>query len=272
MTTFKIGAAMMVRNASLFIGAVVQALSWVDCLYIYDDNSSDGTRQLARANAHMPLHLEQSENSLPAFAHGERESRNYVLERAFEMCNCDALVLVDSDEMLSAALRPLIVETFRDPKLDSVCFSTWHIYDDMSYIHFWETHMNGVYLIDPHIRVIRRGKYFEAGSPDGSHPFIRTTDFTRCIHGPYHYHLKYHSRSPYPNYALNFLPKRPTRSDVAPYLRKLPEPIPADIRKALSQVQWDSFGPLETDYYTSYEGRRQILSPDQALVHPRDLK
>jgi len=271
-TTLKIGAAMMVRNSSVFITAALNALAWVDCLYIYDDNSNDGTRELALASSPVPLHLERSENQLPVFARGERAVRNYILETAFENCKCDALVIVDSDEMMSAGLRPLIIETFSDSKLDSICFSTWHLYDDTSYIHFWETHMNGVYLIDPHIRVIRRGKYFEPGYPDGSHPFIRTTDFTRCIHGPYHYHLKYHAQSPYPNYALSFLPKRPTPTDIAPYLRRLPEPAPTDIRAALSQIRWNSGGLLESDYYESYQEQRQTLSPDQALVHPRDFK
>ena len=200
------------------------------------------------------------------------EIRNHLVCQVFKKLNCDLLVLVDSDELLSRNIKTVILQTFSDPKIDSLCFSIWHLYNKKKYIHFWETHMNGTYLIDPHIRVIRKSRRYEMGYPDGSHPFIRTTDLTRCIHGPYHYHLKYYHKSPYPNYSLGFLPEYPTPKQVKPYLRNLSFPIPADVRRCIDMVDWSSISRMETSYYASYKSTRTTLTSREASIHPRDKK
>src|ERR1700733_11036933 len=236
----------MARNASFFIAPVIRSLSWVDSLYLYDDQSSDNTASIARHSTERPFVIERGLAQQPAFARGELAARNYVVQRAFDECNCDVLLLVDSDELFSSSLRSIILETFADPHLDSLCVSSWHLYTTRQYIHCWETHMNGVYMVDPHIRVIRPGRVFEASYSDGSHPYIRTTDFTHCIHGPHHYHLKYFHQSPFPNYALNFLPKYPCRADVRPFLRTLPHRLSHDVRHHLKEVPWGMIQQTET--------------------------
>jgi hypothetical protein len=70
-------------------------------------------------------------------------------------------------------------------------FSIFHLYDEKRYIHLWEDMINGVNLIDPHTRVVNKEKRFEPLFDDGSHPIINATEKTYCIHGPYHFHLKY---------------------------------------------------------------------------------
>ena len=262
----------MARNASFFIGSAIRGLSWVDVLYLYDDHSNDDTVDKARQTSQPKLVIERGIDPKPAFERGELAARNYVVRRAFDECNCDVLILADSDELFSSSLRAVICETFSDPHLDSLCLSTWHLHDTKQYIHCWETHMNGVYMVDPHIRVIRRGRVYEGAYADGSHPYIRTTDFTRCIHGPHHFHLKYYCKSPLPNYALNFLPKYPSRADVRPYLRSLPFPLPPDVRRHLREVSWGTVYRTDADYYGTYQCIRVAQTPQQVLTHPRDRK
>ncbi len=267
----KIGAAIMARNAEFFIEAAISSLSWVDGVYLYDDNSIDRTVNIARNAATVFFVVDESKDIDSVFRRGEKNVRNHIIQRAFSLLKCDVLILLDSDELLCSNLKPIIYDVFSDPKIDSLCFSIWHLYSLNKYLHFWETHMNGVYMIDPHIRVIRQNKKFENNFPDGSHPFIRTTDFTRCIHGSYHYHLKYFRESPYPNYALNFLPKYPSAIDVAPYLRRLPAPLPEDIRANIQRIDWNHSSRIDTDYYKSYKRERILLTSDQVNIHPRDI-
>ncbi len=150
----------MVKNAGFFIADVIRSLSWVDSLYLYDDQSIDDTADIARHSTLRPLVIERGLNAEPAFARGELATRNYIVGRAFDECNCDVLLLAGSDEMFSSSLRTVICETFADPLLNSLCVSTWHLYTTKQYIHCWETHMNGVYMIDPHVRVIRCGRVY----------------------------------------------------------------------------------------------------------------
>jgi hypothetical protein len=269
--TLSIGAAMMARNAEALVGHSIVSLSWVDGIYLYDDNSTDGTVRAATQATRVPLVVERGKERDAIFKRGEMVVRNAITDEAFERLGCDVLVLIDSDELMTRQLRDVIFETFADPAIDSLCISTWHLFDERRYLHFWETHMNGSYMIDPHIRVIRKNNRYQPGFDDGSHPFIKTTDQTRCVHGGHHFHMKYHHLSPYPNYALGFLPKRLTWSSVEGFLRDLPFMLPADIEAVLSSIDWTAMEIQETDYYDAYEIIRVPMSPSQALVHPRDV-
>jgi hypothetical protein len=235
----RIGAAILVRDMSPSIAATVESLSWTDGIYLYDDGSVDDTVRLASEHARVPLYVEHSANPVSAFQIGERTVRNYVLDRAFELLNCDCLISIDGDELLARSLRPVIEHELR-PRTGygSISLSMWHLYTTRQYLHFWETKVNDREMLDPHTRVIRRGLHFEDIFPDGRHPAIRARRTTLCLNGPHHFHVKYAFGSPYTNTCLPFLPPKPAVSDVKTFLRELPFTLPSDIHQALRLLRW----------------------------------
>jgi len=265
----KIGACVMVHNMASLIGACVKSLQWTDGIFIFDDHSTDGSLEIARQYSNVLIKFERSSANDVVFKKGELESRNYILDRAFQELNADVMVIIDADEMLSSFIEPKIVELFNDSSADSIAFSTWHLYDGKKYLHFWETNINGVDMIDPHTRVVKPGKRFVPLFDDGSHPILEATSATKCFHEPYHFHLKYYHRSQFPNYSIYFLPERPTASDVAPYLRELPFELPKDIASALSIIDWDKMPHYKETPHHALQ-RVKFTNPNEALVHPKD--
>lgn len=265
----RIGACIMVHNMAPFIGACVQSLQWTDGIFIYDDHSTDKSVEVAQEHSTIPIKVEQSKKDGVAFERGELETRNYVIDRAFEELNVDILLIVDADEVFSSLLRPRIVESFMNSDMDGMMFSIWHLYDNTRYIHFWETKINGVDMIDPHTRVIKKNRHFTPLFEDGSHPILEPTINTVCLHGPYHFHLKYYHKSTLPNYSIYFLPERPTENDISPYLRVLPFELPDDVKSAISLIDWKNI-PFykETPHYSSK--RVRFTNPSDALIHPKD--
>lgn len=259
----------MVYNMAPLIGACVKSLQWVDGIFIFDDHSTDGSIEAAQKYFKVPIKFERSSVSNMAFKKGELESRNYILDQAFKELEADIMVIADADEMLSSLIKPKIIELINDSSADSIMFSTWHLYDERRYLHFWETTVNGVKMIDPHTRIIKPGKHFTPLFDGGSHPILEAVSTTKCLHGPYHFHLKYHHQSTFPNYSIYFLPERPTASDVAPYIRELPFKLPEDIRSALSVIDWDKMPyHKETPHHTLQ--RIKFTDPNEALIHPKD--
>ena len=124
-------------------------------------------------------------------------------------------------------------------------------------------------MIDPHTRIIKKGRHFIPLFENGSHPILEPTKNTVCFHGPYHFHLKYHYKSTFPNYSIYFLPERLKREDVLPYLRPLPFELPNDVRSAISLVDWDSLPPYKETPHHSSE-RVKFTNPSEALIHPKD--
>ncbi|MEK7151095.1 MAG: glycosyltransferase [Patescibacteria group bacterium] len=265
----KIGACIMVHNMAPFIGACVQSLQWTNGIFVYDDHSTDGSIDVAQAQSEIPINVEYSKNKDVAFKRGELETRNYVIDRAFKALGVDILVIADADELFSSLLRSKIIESFSDPDTDSMAFSIWHLYDEKQYIHFWETKINGVDMIDPHTRIIKKDKHFIPLFEDGSHPILELTKHTACFHGPYHFHLKYHYKSTLPNYSIYFLPERPRKKDVLPYLRPLPFELPIDIKSAISLVDWGNLPSYKETPHHSLK-RIKFTDPREALIHPKD--
>jgi len=265
----KIGACIMVHNMAPLIGACVKSLQWVDSIFIFDDHSTDESVKIAQKYSKVPIKFEKSSASSFAFQEGELQSRNYVLDQAFKKLGTDVMVTIDADEMLSSTIKPKIIEIFNDSSIDNVMFSTWHLYDKRRYLHFWETTVNGVKMIDPHTRIVRPGKRFTPLFNDGSHPILEATTATKCLHRPYHFHLKYHHRSTLPNYSIYFLPERPTSSDVTPYLRKLPFELPKDIASAMLIIDWDKMPFYKETPHHAIQ-RVKFTDPSEALIHPKD--
>ena len=267
----KIGACIMVHNMAPFVGACVRSLNWVDGLYVFDDKSTDGSAKTAEQNSCVPLIIERSDNDDVIFKKGELKMRNYILERAFDLLGVDVLIIADADELFSKNLKPEILKYFSDDTVDSMSFSIWHLFNKKRYIHFWEDTINNVKMVDPHTRVIRRNKKFVPLSNDGSHPIIKTDKNTVCLHGPYHFHLKYFYKSTLPNYSIYFLPERLSEEAVSIYLKDLPFELPKDINDAIDMIDWDNL-PLykETPHYLS---KRVVFDdPNQALLHPKYYK
>ncbi len=264
----RIGACIMVHNMAPFIKACVESLQWVDGIFVYDDHSDDKSLEVAIKQSKIPLKYEISKKSSVAFNIGEMKTRNYIIKRAFETLDVDVLIIADADELLSSALKKEIINSFKDPKVDSAVFSTWHLYDDQRYLHFWETKIDNIDFVDPHTRIIRRGKTFTSLFKNGSHPIIKTNGKTKYLQGPYHFHLKYHKKSTLPNYSINFLPKIITEKEAKPYIRVIPFDLPKNVKSALELVKWDSL-PIyeETPHYE--EKRVKLSNPDLALIHPK---
>jgi glycosyltransferase involved in cell wall biosynthesis len=265
----KIGACVMVHNMAPFLPVCLKSLSWVDGIFLYDDHSTDGSLEVAKNAASCQIFCEEASSNRLAFEEGELKVRNYLIDRAFDVLGVDILIILDADEMLSEKIKVEIIKVLEDDNLDSICFSIWHLYDKERYIHFWETKINGVNLIDPHTRIVKRGKHFTPLFEDGSHPTIEPTTKTHCIHGPYHFHLKYFNQSTLPNYSLFFLPERITEADARPYLRPLPFTLSADIAEALDKVDWDSLPVYKATPH--YKNERVVFTnPKEALIHPKD--
>lgn len=268
-TEIKIGVCIMVHNMAPMIGACVKSLQWTNGIFLFDDLSSDNSIEVAQHNSNIPIIIEKSTNADVAFKRGELETRNYVIDRAFEELNTDVMIIIDADEMLSSKIRNEISEIFKDEQVDSVALSMWHLYDEKRYLHFWQTEINNTFLIDPHTRIVRKGRYFVSNLADGSHPIILPNDKTVCLHKPFHFHLKYFFKSTFPNYSLYFLPERIEESDAMPYLKDLPFELPSDIRSALYCVNWEMMPEyLQTPHYNS--SRILFADPKEALTHPKD--
>jgi glycosyltransferase involved in cell wall biosynthesis len=254
-----------------FIGACVQSLQWMDGIFIYDDNSDDGSLDIALKQSRTPIKFEKSQEKKVAFERGELKTRNYILDRAFQELRVDIMAIVDADELLSESIKPELLRAFSDPDTDSAALSTWHLYDENRYLHFWETEINGVRMVDPHTRIVTSGKYFTPLFQDGSHPIIEPTSHTVCLNGPYHFHLKYHKGSTFPNYSIYFLPERIMEADIVSYRKPLPFALPRDIQMALAMILWDKMPPYkETPHHPI--NRVTYADPNQGLIHPKDIK
>ena len=269
MKSVTVGVAIMVNNMEDVIPACISSVNWADGVYVFDDHCTDDTITNVKKHCTTKLEVEASPFKKIAFEHGELEARNYVIEQAFKRLGTKVLVLLDADELLSDTIRPVIESAFSNKSIESIAFNIWHLYTEREYIHVWETSINGIRMVDPHIRVITKNIRFHARYSDGSHPGIKFNEHTLCLHGAYHFHVKYMKKLALPNYSFHFLPKYFTEEEVTPFLKTLPFTLPSDTQKSLSLLQ-ESKNNIEYAHHTE---KRTILSdPKEALIHPRDIK
>ncbi len=257
----------MAHNMEGLLPACINSVNWADAIYLFDDHSNDRSIAVSKKFCRTKLFLEKSPFRKIAFEQGECEVRNFIIKNAFEKTNVDVLILLDADEMMADILKPVIISAFSGGNFDSIAINIWHLFDKKHYIDIWETKMNGVTMVDPHVRVIQKGKYFQERFSDGSHPFIKVTKKTLCLNGAYHYHLKYFYALRLPNYSLFFLPEYPKKADFFPYLRPISFTLPKDIDRSIDLAKRSGGGSK----IAHYKSERVILSsPEDAMIHPRD--
>lgn len=267
MKDVKIGVAIMAHNMEGLLPACINSVNWTDAIYLFDDHSADRSIAVSKKFCQTKFFLEKSPFHKIAFKQGECEVRNFIIKNAFKKTGVDVLILLDADEMMADILKPAIVSAFSGGNFDSIAINIWHLFDKKNYIDIWETKMNGIAMIDPHVRVIQKGKYFQDRFFNGSHPFIKVTGKTLCLNGAYHYHLKYFHALKLPNYSLYFLPEYPKKADVLPYLKPLSFTLPKDINKSIDFAERS--GGRNT--IAHYKSERVIFSsPKDAMIHPRD--
>jgi hypothetical protein len=270
MKDLKIGVAIMVNNMQEAIPACISSVNWTDGIYIFNDHCTDNSISLAKKFATTKIHIEDSPFEKTAFEQSELDTRNYIIDKAFEILGVDSLILLDADELIADIIKPVIVSAFSGDKFDRIAFNIWHLYNNKEYIHLWETSINNVIMIDPHIRVIKKGVKFQPRFSDGSHPGIKFSESTLCLQGAYHYHLKYLKKLHLPNYSFHFLSKFFTKKEVSPFLRKINFTLPQDIKKALTLVKNNNSKNKELKHHE--EVRTKLSNPVDVLVHPRDRK
>lgn len=241
----KIVAGSIVRNEEKFIKFMIKSISWVNEIVILDDHSTDKTRSILE-DLSMRI-LKPKINLVRPFFHAsmikylpngkrdvghEIETRNLFLKLLFDKHNPDAVVLIDGDELMSVNLKLIIKQALSENKFDGIALTCNHVFDKDDYLHVFEDKRNNVRMIDPHVRILfERLKYRHGEWADTPDCFIKSTNKTLCLDGPYHYHLKYCVGANSENYAFNFLPSKITKEKVLQHLHKHRYPFPKDIEK-----------------------------------------
>ncbi len=266
----KIGVAIMVNNMEDVVSSCISSVNWTNGIYIFNDHCTDKTIDLIRENCKTKLIIENSPFDKTAFEHSELKTRNYIIQNAFLKLGVDALILLDADELISDIIKPVIISAFSNEKIDRIAFNIWHLFDEKRYFHIWETCINNIYMVDPHIRIIKKGVLFQPRYSDGSHPGIKFTENTLCVNGAYHFHMKYMKKLKLPNYSFYFLPKYIKDKDAKPFLRKINFSLPVDIKKSLKLLATNNTKLVELKHHS--EIRTKLDNISDALIHPRDKK
>jgi hypothetical protein len=229
-------AAIMARNSRDTIGHAVRSVSWCDRIFILDDHSCDDTISAAMTAANCPIDIERSPFALPAFDAGELDVRNHLLQRVEDVAHPKAIVLLDADELMDASLAPFVREVVRERR-SSISCSIFHLFDEKRYLRYRETLRNGIYQIDPHIRVIRPGmRYVELRPGQKGHPLMEAGPQPLHLHGPFHFHLKYLKALGLPNTSLEFLPRHPVASDLEDFLEPIAFSLPVNVTATFKSI------------------------------------
>lgn len=231
-----IAAAILAHNAAATIGAALRSLHWCDVVYLFDDHCTDETVSTA-SESHPNVKVERSTFGALAFEVGEISIRNHMLDRVQATLSPTVVVLMDADEIMDSSVRPF-AEQVRHHQASCVSVSIFHLFDGQQYIAYRETTKNGLYQVDPHVRIIQPSLRYECLRPGQvSHPLMRAHEGAVHIHGPFHFHLKYLAKARLPNHSLEFLPQYPNQQQFLPFLRQIEFRLPLSVRQALSGLR-----------------------------------
>lgn len=240
----KIIAGSIVRNDKDFIEPMIKSASWVDHHFIVDDHSTDGTSELLKEiklkYKHITLlepwfegtMLNINEYSKREVSR-EKDIRNSFLDLLYKE-KADAIVLIDSDELMSCNLMQIIKQAIESSN-DAVALECNHLLNIENRIKIYEQEWNGVKMIDPHVRIlIGRKNYIPGEWADSPDCFINYTKNTFCSADPNHFHMKYWIGRNQKNYALKDLPTQISLdindSFVDNFQIKIPEDISSIIK------------------------------------------
>lgn len=240
----KLVAASIIRNEEKYIETMVRSLSWINQLVIYNDHNDDETlailnklasqRDVPKIEVINPLSGKTMLSVLPDGTRdvvNEMQIRNQFLQKVFGNYSPDAVVLIDGDELMSKNLLPFVEKIIADNTFDSIALTCNHIYDEKHYLHVFQAVWNGVKMVDPHVRVLKKFMPYQKGEYSGVPDcFLKPTSKTLCLDIPAHYHLKYIKYLVNPNYSLRFLPENVKDFEKTEYVKVNRFSIPADLR------------------------------------------
>lgn len=244
----KIIAASIIKNVAPFIESMINSISWVDKIILYNDHSTDKTGEIVsnlsnrtngpEINLIKPLFRRSMISYLPDGSRDlqyEMKIRNTFIEYIFSNFDLDALVLIDGDELMSKNFKVFIEKIIKDPLHDSIAITCNHILDKKTYLHIYETTWNNVFMVDPHVRVLTKLQKYQRGEyKDVPDCFIKPSPRTLCLDGAYHYHLKYIKDLKQRNYALRFLPKYLDNLSIKKYSQKNRYSFPSDLKELIN--------------------------------------
>lgn len=235
------------RNAQETLPFMLNSISWVSKIVYVDDHSTDNSLEtvhsfLLENDNLIDLQKNKEENNLLTYQNGKRDVanemriRNYWINYCFRNYTPDALLLIDSDEIMSCKLKEKIVR-YLGTNITSIGLECNHILSKDYRLNVYNQYWNDVMLIDPHVRVLFKKRQYIPGqwvnSPDC---FLNYDKNTICLSEPLHFHLHYLPQYKRKNYAFKHLPEYITIENSRPDCIPIPEDIPNDIKLLLSQI------------------------------------
>lgn len=241
----KLISASIIRNVENFIVPMIESIQWVDHIVIVDDHSDDQTtKRLSglRSKYNTPITVVEpwftgtmfSVDDTKRNVSREMEIRNHFIDFLFNDFKPDALILIDGDELMSENLKEHIIQA-RKEDYDSTAFTCNHLFSRDTYLHVYEQRWNGVTMVDPHVRVLFKKKYYQHGEwVDVPDCFLKHTGNTKCLDGPFHYHLKYVNGLSKVNHSFKFMSSVIDSSKDREYIKPLRHGLPEDINRILN--------------------------------------
>ena len=101
-----ISAVILTKNSEALLARVIESLAWCDEILVFDTGSTDATLAIAASLAGVTLHRLQG--PFPGFGRARRQ--------AVALARHDWILSIDSDEIVSAALRDEIRQLPLDPR------------------------------------------------------------------------------------------------------------------------------------------------------------
>ena len=240
----KIIAASIIQNEEKYIESMINSISWVDEIVIYNDHCSDKTIEkvdkLSQRHGLPKIHIIKplsKKTMLNFLEDGTRDLsneiyiRNLFLKIVFSKYNPSAVVLIDGDEFISNNLLPHIKKILYSREYDNIALTCNHIYDENHYLDIYPAVWNNIKMIDPHIRVLKKLQQYQQGEysevPDC---FLKPTKKTLCLDLPMHYHLKYIKYFENTNHSLRFLDKNVKKFEKTDHVKLNRFNFPVDLK------------------------------------------